>query len=496
MTNLKNTILKNSNKWHKWLGWAGGLTLLMFAISGMMHPLMTWTGPGATSFFPPQAVMKAEYAAAMPRILEQNGIKAAIMAKVVPTDKNPVLQLTEHNDEARRYFDLGTGEELEGYDPIHAVWLARYYTGLKDTPVKGVVFQSSFDSAYPWVNRLLPIYRVEFDTDDNLTAFIYTELGALGSLTNNWKTSVQGIFRFLHTWSWLDQFEQPRVILMMVLLVSLIGMAATGTAMVFLMKNRKLPVKYRRWHRWVSYVVWIPLLGFSASGSYHLLQYAYGDNHRGLQLGQPVQLTPERFGNQVSSLKQYQNVTLNGLSLVESPDGRLLYRLSIPQGRPGQKVVRAQRYDGVPIEKSALYFDALSGQESAITDEDMAIYYAKKHLGFEDSAITGVYPVTHFGPHYDFRNKRLPVWRIDYDSSLGDKVFIDPASGILVDRLVDTERYEGYSFSFLHKWNFLSPLIGRASRDALIVLVLLIAVAGTVTGYIMLLKSRRAKGKR
>ena len=51
-------------------------------------------------------------------------------------------------------------------------------------------------------------------------------------------------------------------------------------------------------------------------------------------------------------------------------------------------------------------------------------------------------------------------------------VFIDPATGILVDRLVDKDRYEGYSFSFLHKWNFLTPFIGREVRDIFIAILM------------------------
>jgi hypothetical protein len=494
MAKLKSTVLKDSIKWHKWLGWTGGLALLLFALSGIMHPVMTWTGPKAASFFPPQAVMQAEHAAAIPRILRQHAIDRAIMVKLVPSENGAVMQVTEHNDQPRRYFDVETGAELEGYDEQQAIWLARYYTGLQDTKVKDVTFQSEFDHAYPWVNRLLPVYRITFDTEDQRTAFIYTELNALGNLTNDWKTGVQGIFRTFHTWSWLDGFEHARVFLMMVLLVSLFGMAATGTAMVFLMKSRKIHDQGRKWHRIISYAIWIPLLAFSASGSYHLLQYAYGDHHRGLQLGQPINVTADRFGNDTAWLDMYRDVKLNGISLIEGADGNLLYRLSIPQGRPGKKIDRAMRFDGVPIEKPALYFDAVSGTESDVTDREMAVYYAGQHLDPGEGNITQTSLVTHFGPDYDFRNKRLPVWRVDYNSQKGDKLFIDPATGILVDRLVDMERYESYSFSFLHKWNFLTPLIGRMPRDMLIVLVLLAAIGGTIFGYIMLIKQGKKRG--
>ena len=103
------------------------------------------------------------------------------------------------------------------------------------------------------------------------------------------------------------------------------------------------------------------------------------------------------------------------------------------------------------------------------------------------------YFFTRFGAGYDFRNKRLPVWRVDYDSANGDMLYIDPASGILVDRAINTERLESLSFSFLHKWNFLTPMIGRVARDGLIVFILCLALGGTLFGYTMLLKQRKKR---
>ncbi len=495
MPKLKSTILKNSISGHKWLGWVGGLALLIFGLSALLHPLMTWTGPKAASFYPPRAVMKAEYAGAIPRILAQNNITAALMVKIVPAENGALLQVTEHNDQPRRYFDLDSGLERADYDQSHALWLARYYTGLTDAGVKDIHFQNEFDHAYPWVNRLLPVYRITFDTDDNRTAFIYTELGALGNLTNDRKTAMQTVFRLLHTWSWLDNLPYARPLIMLVFLLSLFGLALTGMAMVFLLKHRKIPDQKRRWHRLISYLVWIPLLGFTASGTYHLLQYAYGgETQRGLKLGAPISISAENFGTNSDWLSPYQNTKLNAISLVQSPDGNLLYRLGIPQGKAGQKVTRAERFDGTPIEKTALYFDAKTGEEASVSDKDMAFAYAEKYMGLPADKIIHSELVTRFGPDYDFRNKRLPVWRVDYASDNDDILFIDPASGILVDRAINTERLESLSFSFLHKWNFLTPMIGRMARDILIVVILCFALGGTVFGYTMLLKQRKKRG--
>lgn len=490
MSSLKNTVLKSSYHWHQWLGWLGGFALLLFAISGIFHPVMSWTGPKAAAFFPPQIALAAEKTAAIPTILQRHNLNHAIMVKVVPAEKGALLQVTTSQTQPRRYFDLSTGEELLNQDQQQALWLARYYTGFTDTEVTSIRYQTEFDNAYPWVNRLLPVYRIEFANNDRRIAYIYTELSALAGMSNPWRTTLQTAFRAMHTLNWLDHLEYGRVILMLIFLGALFALVALGVALLLLIRNRKQDAK-RRWHRVLSYIICVPLLLYTISGTYHLLFYAFAEQARGLQLGENISLAPERFGNRLDALLTYQGIKLNGVSVVEGPDQQLYYRLSIPQGRPGQSISRQQRFNGVPIEKPALYINALTGQESSLNDAAMATHHGSKLTGFSKDQITDLVLVTHFGPLYDFRNKRLPVWQIDYQSQQGDKIFVDPANGMLVDRLTDNARYESYSFSFLHKWNFLRPLIGPQPRDVLIIAVLGLAIISTFIGFLMLTRKKQ-----
>jgi hypothetical protein len=180
---------------------------------------------------------------------------------------------------------------------------------------------------------------------------------------------------------------------------------------------------------------------------------------------------------------------------VNAPSGNLVYRLSLPVGRHGQAIEKQKRFDGVPIEKSSLYFDASTGEEAVITDRDMAVYYAEQHSGLSGSQVTNTSLVTMFGHDYDFRNKRLPVWRIDYATPSQDTLFIDPSSGLLVDRTVKRDKLENLSFANLHKWSFLTPVMGRIPRDGIMVVVLSAAVIATILGYVLAIRRRRAKRK-
>lgn len=491
MTRFKNTVLKTSMKWHKALGWVGGVALLLFALSAMMHPLMLWTGPRAASFFPPQLKMQAEYGAGIPIILARHNIKQAQIIKIVPASPGALLQISTDNGNARRYFDLKSGNELKDYDQQHAIWLARFFSGLKDTQIKHIKFQTKFDNSYPWVNRLLPVYRITFNTKDKRTVFIYTELGALGNITNNWKTALQTIFQAFHTLNWLNDYEYARTAIMTLLLLVIIFMAMAGLSMIFLMKSRAIRKGKRRWHRYISFAVWLPLLMLSVSGLYHLLYQAFPDNKRDRYMAPPIQFSPSKLAKETKWLKQFSGKYLNTLSIIKSPKGELLYRLSIPSGKPGQKISKSQHFSGAVHEKHAWYINAETGAPSTLTDKQTAIYYANQYTGHNEGLISEIKLITHFSHLYDFRNKRLPVWQIDYKTKAGDTVFIDAANAILVDRITDPARYEGFSFAMLHKWNFLTPFIGRFPRDMIAMLILSLAIALTILGYMMLLRRRR-----
>ena len=99
--------------------------------------------------------------------------------------------------------------------------------------------------------------------------------------------------------------------------------------------------------------------------------------------------------------------------------------------------------------------DAATGAPVPTGDKDLARAIAGRFTGAPESAITGMELVTRFSHEYDFRNKRLPVWRVDYAAPVAASVFVDTGAGVLVDKVADAEKPERLMFSFVHKWNFL-----------------------------------------
>jgi hypothetical protein len=495
---MKRRLQKLSHQWHRRLIWVGLLAALMFMLSAAVHPILSWTGPQAAKFRPPALAVESHQLPRIAAVLEQHRLSRVEVVKLVPSKVGPVLQVTEDRFKPRRYFELNSGAEIEGFDQDHARWLARYYLDIDEqTDVASVEFQTEFDTAYPWVNRLLPVYKIGFNDAQNTTAYVYTEINALAGLGNDYKTQMQALFRNLHTWSWLESVEYARLVIMALLVITLFALTLSGVGLLVLLRGRRVMVRSRRCHRLMAYVVALPLLGFSVSGFYHLLHYGLVDTQRGMVSPPAVDVQPLVSESSFQMPSELDRVALNHVSLVVH-QGNFYYRLSLspaadkaePAQGPHAHHAREKRYSGQATEHGALYLDALTGAAVDLADGDVATTLASDHLGLPTASVTQVARVTRFGPHYDFRNKRLPVWQVDLATPQGDKVFIDPATGMLVDRLVDRDRYEGYSFGVLHKWNFLTPFMGRFWRDVLVVVVLGLGFLMSFLGLFMKLRRR------
>ena len=157
------------------------------------------------------------------------------------------------------------------------------------------------------------------------------------------------------------------------------------------------------------------------------------------------------------------------------------------EGRAEGEGRAAHRLYALPFHAPCSFGAAAAAQYS---DRDQAVWLTRQ---FRPKAkIERVERITRFGPDYDFRNKRLPVWKVSLADPAGTQLFVDPATGVLVDQSRAIDRAERWSFSILHKWNHLTGITGRAGRDALMVATLMLALFAAVLGGIMLIRRGRA----
>ncbi len=458
---------------------------------------MSWFGPQSVNFFPPRMVFSPDSIPALSAWGTQPEVLGgAKVIKVVAGESGPLLQITRDENHPREYFDLSASSVLENQDVMQAQWLASYYTGLYKEDIVETYFQTEFSEAYPPVNRLIPVYRVTFNDKAQTRAYIYTETGALASLSNTFKNNVQWLFQNLHTFRWLDRFEFGRVIIIVLWMLTLAATAVVGFALVLALKLRKINDSNRRYHRWLAYVLWLPLLGWSSSGFYHLLQSSLVAAPMGIRLGNPVPISDSLSinGEGLSTLSQY---SINDLSLVFYENDHPYWRASVSPRQSVKTVSRTQRYGGKPTENQSVYIPISdSGNEPSLDDQRFVVGLAKRYADVDEKDIGAVSLVTRFGPNYDFRNKRLPVWKVEINDGSGTWMFIDPRTGILVDQSRTIDRAERWSFSLLHKWNYLTPFLGRQLRDAVMVITLVFIVLMSGFGAVLLVKRRKTAIKR
>jgi hypothetical protein len=468
---------------------------------------MSWTGPRAATYLPPHSNFSATELESVPHILQQNKIEQAHLVKLVPSANGNLLQVTTSPMQPRRYFSLSSYQEIPEQDEQQARWLASYYSGRNADEIIQVTRQTEFDDAYPWVNRLLPVYRVQFrdaENDDNtLTLYLYTELNALAGITNNWRTSLQRTFAWLHTWSWLENINVVRVIFMLSLLACLGAMTLAGTTLLIVMRKRKIKSALRRWHRRVGWLVSLPLLAFITSGSWHLLQHADATGKQALQTVPAFSLaelisTSKNESARADETSQAKTLSAtppnaNSVSLIRGPKEKLYYRIGLPTEKSTSSSAKNHDHHiaGISTERPAIYIDAISHEKASLTDKMLVTYLA--NTGTDDSSARQAAPIhaqrlDAFGNGYDFRNKRLPVWRLDYAS--GESVFMDPVTGMRVETIQQSARAESWVFSNLHKWNGLTPISGRGVRDLLMVLCITLIIVLMLGGGWLRLRAK------
>jgi hypothetical protein len=278
-------------------------------------------------------------------------------------------------------------------------------------------------------------------------------------------------------------------------------------------------------------VLALPLIMFAASGIFHVIQSALVPPISQLRMGAPLNIASGKWPVERDWAALTEGRDIASVALVAGAAGQPLYRIGLasPKGQMGggehdhgssdkpmpgmadhdhaammaaqsktpttDAEIREARFAGITPDGPAIYLDAATGAVVTTGDKDLAIAIAARFSGAPDSAVTGATLVTRFSHEYDFRNKRLPVWRVDYGAPIKASLFVDTGSGVLVDRVADWEKPERLVFSFIHKWNFLFP-IGRLGLNAVVgafVIVLLgfMAVLGLRMDLVRRVRARR-----
>ncbi len=456
-------------KWHHRLGVLTLLALLLWGLSGMLHPLMSRMQPRAAQPMPPALAVDRHDSPSLPSLLRQHGIASIQGVSLALVQGQPHYRVTvspsgtaDRSATQVQYLSVQEGKVLPDGERLHAIEQARHHTGRHDTPVTEAVRITAFDADYHPTNRLLPVWKVSFDTPDHLAVYIDTDQSRLATLVNDRKRWMTRWFRIGHNWSFASGWGGIAPWLMS-LGLGLILFSALSGVWFFVRMGRSAPQRLARrplarLHRVVATAVALSTVAFAGSGAFHLwmgerrdtwapaprVQAAVAVNELSEAAWQALPTGP---WTRLHLLAQKGQVTW----LTQDTDRRFsLHDARSPQAWPG-------------------------GLEHWVGEMAQAFAPASQR-------VASVEWVTRFGDEYGFVNKRLPVLRVSMQDD-PDQVahFIEPTTGVLAARVDRWDRLEGQVFAWVHKWRFADA--HKDVRDALQALFALlnVGVAGVGT---------------
>lgn len=455
-------MLRSIRVWHRRLSLLAGVALLLWAGSGLLHPLMNWTGPRPAAFAPPSVRLPPADAGMLRAALERQGITQVQSLRQMVFEGQSYWQVQAAGETIEPlYLSTVDGEPVPGVDRRHAEHLARHYTGETQAAVVLAMPVTQFSRDYPAVNRLLPVWEIRFDRADGLTAYVETASDRMATLSTVRKRRLLAAFQALHTLDWMQGAEGLRLALITTLIAAALVMAVLGLGLMLWSPRAAAGAqRWRRGHRLLGVVVWGPVLMFSVSGLLHLW------------VRSPV-LEPPALPMTGPAVHQLQSAPMpaarDQFSLVPLADGSAWWR-----ERAGEQVSYWHARNG----------ERLDGDEALRVRE-----LAAARAGLAAADWQGVEPLHRFTDEYGFANKRLPVWRLQAPD--GERWFVEAATGRIAARVAPLAVLEGRSFSLLHKWQFLDPL-GRALRDGLMVLIALLIVGLSAIGLRLRFRADRS----
>lgn len=432
---------------HRRLAWIAGAVAVLWAATGFLHPIMSWTAPRPAIQAPPIQSLRTEGLVAPGPLLASAGWTDAAHVRLIAVGGAEHWLALRTSGEGRA-FDASTGAEAPNAEQQHAVALARAYAGLPNTNVLSVARVTRFSFDYPSINRLLPVWAVRFDTPDGLTLYVDTGADRLAAVVNNSRRMMLFAFQNIHTLQFLAPVEPLRRALILALVGGLLATALIGVRMALTARGKGR----RAVHLWLGVLAAPFVLSFAGSGLFHLFASEDLTATRPPPLSPAALTAPPRIaGAPVSDLRA---VNIGGETLwrVEAAD-------------------------------TGLYFAADGAWRADLNDLSAARVIA----GAPPDAAVSL--IAMFSKEYGFANKRLPVLRVQTGAR---PVFIAPREALVAARAPGgLASADAWAFDTIHKWSFANPL-GRMTRDVLMMIAVAFIAAAGLFGLTLLPKRKRA----
>lgn len=482
--------LKQRLSLHRRFGMVFGILVLLWSLTGVLHPIMSATQPQPVKRMSPSQQLDLTHALAASDVLKQHQItQFSALQGIELAPQQITYRVLQPNQKIAEYYDSQTGQLLIDAEQHDAQRLAVWYTGLSQQDIVYSQIITAFSDDYPRVNRLLPVWRVDFQ--NGLRAYVDPSQARLATLSNDQKMWMAKIFRLGHTWTWSDQAWTGQTILMQLALIGILCMIFMGISLFFNIHNRRnhrlghKPIRFLHRYLGISLSVFIVL--WVISGFYHIWQ-----KKPDIKNIQPV------FHTADLSTEAWQQVTaqpIQRLDLVPTTFSRTHTRsawMIQAIGQPplqGSMTAVSKEHNHHPSKAAAptiQFVDASNGKVLDILKQSKQL--AASYLGLQPEQVQQAAWVTSFGGEYGFINKRLPVIKVETLLENQLRLYIEPSSGVIAAQVTQQDALEGFSFAYLHKWTWLP--IDKTLRDIILGTIAGLVALLAVLGFLVQLRKR------
>ncbi len=463
--------------WHRRLAILIGVPVLLWAVSGILHPLMSnWFKVDIPQKFIRPSSLVTENIQPPAKILPQN--LAITFLKLVEIE-GKMGYLIQEKDQSFSLFDARYGRRLSLNDYLEQK--ARFYLKDEESELKSITLIQNFNSTYAPINRYLPVYRVALDRTDGHEVVIDPRTGKLARHDQPHIRTMKTLFAWFHSYSFLgsvDSIIRATIVSVLSFLALLLGVTGIANLILFSSKRasggkRKLSL-LKRFHRVLGGLSFVFYLLFGISGFVHALSKLKPQHYPQLKsqkvvLSQDLETVPQSpqqpSVTSAAPASYCSSITSATLALIEDVP---YYRIQTSGG-----VFYQNATDGLRIKNGE------SKHLKELTERFLPAIYK------EPITILNSEKVTAFSKTYGFIDRRLPVWK--QALSNGDFLYIDVKDNAVAKLRSSDRRIEGFIFSMFHKFHFIDAL-NKELRDWVSVIAAASIALLSLLGFLMLIK--------
>lgn len=481
-------IRKNIYKWHRNLSLTIAIPVLLWALSGFMHPIMTNIRPKvSTQTLATKPIDTSKFKISLSDALQMNHIDSISSFRIVHIADNWFYQVQVQRGKEPLYFATLNGKALTAGNWLYAQYLARQFlegdnqlkithaaitensghdccdaatqcvlNAPKGAAVRNVSLINGYNSEYKPINRLLPVYRVSFARADGIRIYVEPATDRFAFAMDNKRRVFDTVFTLLHTWAWLDVLGKAKHLVEFIFVTLAFLNTLTGIYIFFSTKPKKVPGnssnKMRRVHRYSAIVIALFTLMFSFSGAWHALSKLKNDDRDMYFIRDRFAAGDLKFA--IDSIQKIIHQPIANIGIINTDHGPY-WRVQTVTANISMDLMKGR------IAPQAITY--LSHKDLSVWNDGDAMYaryLAGKFSLHSDHEIRSVSLVTKFGAEYNFTDKRLPVWKVQYTGNDNEKIFIETTTNSVAKHTNNRELAQDYSFAFLHKHEFL----GRAGK--------------------------------